>query len=293
MLSREIARRVRLFEVRTRKLMERGLGGEYRSVFRGRGVEFDEVRPYVVGDDVRLIDWNVTARTGEPYIKKHVEERDQTVILAVDASASLRYGSGSQTKGALAAEVACVLGLAAASSGDLTGLLLFTDRVERYVAPARGMRHALGIARWVLAREASGKGTDVRLALEFLGRVARRRAIVLLVSDFLSADFERALTVAARRHDVIALTVEDPNEVELPRVGLAVLEDAETGERVEVDLDDDAVRAALAERAAATREARERLFARAGVDHVTLTAGEPYDLAIHRLLASRSTRRSA
>lgn len=291
MLSREVARRVRLFEVRTRKLMEGGLGGEYRSVFRGRGVEFDEVRPYVPGDDVRSIDWNVTARAGEPYVKKHVEERDQAVVLAVDLSASVRYGTRAQTKRELAAEVGCVLGVAAASSGDLAGLLLFTDRVERYIPPRRGTRHALGIARHLLGHEPRGRGTEIGPALEFLSRVLRRRAVVLLVSDFVASGFERALAVAARRHDLIAVTVADPAEGVPPAAGLVDLEDAETGERVTVDLADPSVRAVLAEREEAARRARDRTFARAGADHVALLAGEPYDMALHRLFAARARRR--
>ncbi len=288
MISREIARRMRLFEVRTRKLMESGLGGEYRSVFRGRGVEFEEVRPYVEGDDVRSIDWNVTARTEDPHVKMHVEEREQTVVLVVDLSASVRYGSGEQRKRDLAAEVCCVLGVAAASSGDRTGLLLFTDRVERYVPPGRGTRHAFAIARHLLGHEPAGRGTDIGLALDFLNRVLRRRAVVFLVSDFLGTGFERPLTVAARRHDVIALVVLDPREVELPAVGLASLEDAETGERVLVDLSEPSVRASISRRVEEARHARERLFARAGVDHATLFAGESYDAALHRLFAARN-----
>jgi uncharacterized protein (DUF58 family) len=286
-LPRDIARRMRRFEVRTRKLMESGLGGEYRSVFRGRGVEFDEARPYVEGDDVRLIDWNVTARTGEPYVKKHVEEREQTVVFVVDLSASVAYGSGAQRKRDLAAEVCCVLGVAAASSGDRTGLLLFTDRVERYVPPRRGARHAFAIARLLLGHGPEGRGTDIGLALEFLNRVLRRRAVVFLVSDFLGQRYERPLAVAARRHDLIAVTVRDPRESDLPAVGLVQFEDSETGERATVDLSDEVVRGMIARRVAAARESRERAFERAGADHVALTAGEPYDAALHRLFASR------
>jgi uncharacterized protein (DUF58 family) len=287
-LTREIARRVRLYEVRTRRLMEGGLGGDARSIFRGRGVELDEVRAYVPGDDVRLIDWNVTARTGETFVKKHVEERDQTVVVALDASASTLCGSGEQTKRAIATEVGCVLALAAAASGDLTSLLLFTDRVERYVPPRRGARHALGIARRMLEHEPARRGTDVAAALEYLVRVLPRRAVVLLLSDFLSERYERALAIAARRHDVVALTVADPNEIELPPVGLVVLEDAETGERVEVDLADARSREAIAAAAAASRAARDRAISRAGVERIDLVAGEPYDAALRRLFARQS-----
>jgi uncharacterized protein (DUF58 family) len=278
---------MRRFEVRTRKMMESGLGGEYRSVFRGHGVEFDEVRPYVEGDDVRLIDWNVTARTGEPHLKKHVEEREQTVVFVVDLSASVGYGSGAQRKRDIAAEVCCVLGVAAASSGDRTGLLLFTDRVERYVPPRRGTRHAFAIARHLIGHAPESRGTDIAHALGFLNRVLRRRAVVFLVSDFLGERYERPLTVAARRHDLIAVTVRDPREQELPAAGLVQFEDAETGERAVVDLADSVVRATIARRVEAAREARERAFSRSGADHVALTAGEPYEAALHRLFARR------
>jgi uncharacterized protein (DUF58 family) len=281
---------MRRFEVRTRKMMESGLGGEYRSVFRGYGVEFDEVRPYVEGDDVRLIDWNVTARTGEPHLKKHVEEREQTVVFVVDLSASVGYGSGAQRKRDLAAEVCCVLGVAAASSGDRTGLLLFTDRVERYVPPRRGTRHAFAIARHLLGHSPERRGTDIAHALGFLNRVLRRRAVVFLVSDFLGEGYERPLTVAARRHDLIAVTVRDPRETDLPLAGLVQFEDAETGERAVVDLADSVVRATIARRVEASREARERAFSRAGADHIALTAGAPYEAALHRLFSSRSRR---
>jgi uncharacterized protein (DUF58 family) len=282
---------MRRFEVRTRKMMESGLGGEYRSVFRGHGVEFDEVRPYVEGDDVRLIDWNVTARTGEPHLKKHVEEREQTVVFVVDLSASVGYGSGAQRKRDLAAEICCVLGVAAASSGDRTGLLLFTDRVERYVPPRRGTRHAFAIARHLLGHAPESRGTNIAQALGFLNRVLRRRAVVFLVSDFLGERYERPLTVAARRHDLIAVTVRDPREHDLPAAGLVQFEDAETGERAVVDLADSVVRATIARRVEAAREARERAFSRAGADHVALTAGEPYDAALHRLFAIRGRRK--
>jgi len=270
--------------------MESGLVGEYRSVVRGRGVEFDEVRPYADGDDVRSIDWNVTARTGEPFVKKHVEEREQTVVFAVDVSASVLYGTRSNRKRDLEAEVCCVLGVTAAANGDRTGLLIFSDRIERFVPPARGSRHALAIARSLLSHESEGRGTDIGAALEMLNRVLRRRAVVFLVSDFLGTGFERPLATTARRHDVVALTVLDRRETEVPSVGVARLEDAETGERVVADLSDDRVRAAIRERIDDATRTRERLFARIGVDSATLYTNEPYDTGLHRLFARRAAR---
>jgi uncharacterized protein (DUF58 family) len=289
MLPRDVARRVRLFQVRTRKLMESGLGGEFRSVFRGRGVEFDEVRPYVPGDDVRLIDWNVTARTDDPHIKKHVEDREQTVVLAVDVSASSAYG-GEQTKREYAAEICCVLGLAAAAAGDRTALLLFSDRVERFVAPSRGTRHALGIARQLLRHEPAGRGTDIAGALRTLNRLIRRRALVFLVSDFHDNGYARALAVTARRHDLIALTVLDPREIALPDVGLAHVEDSETGECVIVDLSDPDTRSIIRRRVAEATLRTDKNLRSAGVDRATLQVGTSYDASLYRLFARRERR---
>ncbi len=278
---------MRLFEVRTRKLMESGLSGDYRSVFRGRGVEFDEARPYVEGDDVRSIDWNVTARTGEPHVKKHVEEREQTILFAVDISASV---AGAAAKRDLAAEICAVLAVAAATNGDRTGLVLFSDRVERFVPPARGVRHAFAIARHVIGHAPIGRGTDLGVALAFLARVVRRRSVVFLLSDFVAERFERALLVAARRHDVIALTVLDPRERRIPPEGLVTVEDAETGEQIVVDVGDGNVRGALEVRIEERQRARDRLLSRAGVDATTLVAGEPYETSLHRLFSSRALR---
>jgi len=255
-------------------------------VFRGRGVEFDEVREYVAGDDVRLIDWNVTARTGDPYIKKHVEDRQQTVLVAVDVSASVAYG-GRQTKRELESEIACVLARAAARAGDLTALLLFSDSVELYIPPARGNRHALRIARTVLGHEPRGTRTDIGGALGFCSQALRRRTLVFLISDFHADGFERPLRVASRRHDCIALTVRDPRERALPRAGLALVEDAETREQILVDLSDADTRRRIDERIAIEEADRVRLFARCGVDHASLFVDEPYDRALYRLLSRR------
>lgn len=290
MISRDIARRARRFEIRTRRLLDSGFAGEYRSVFRGRGVEFDEVRAYQEGDDVRLIDWNVTARTGEPHIKKHVEEREQTILVAVDVSASLGVGFGRETKRELAAEVGSVLCLAAGANNDRTALLLFSDRVERYTPPGRGTRHAMRIAQVLLGFEPKRRGTDLNAALQFAFRVVQRSAVVFLISDYWSGGFDRSLSLLARRHDVVAVTVTDPREFDFPAAGIVTYRDAETGECVDVDLGDRRVREVLGRRVAAIREARERVFTRVGVDHLRLAVGEPYERALHRLFAQRARR---
>jgi len=290
MLPPEVARRIKLFEIRTRRLMAMGLAGEYRSVFRGRGIEFDEVRAYAPGDDVRLIDWNVSARADGVYIKKHVEEREQTVILAVDLSASGDFGTPRQTKRELAAEVCCILGFAAALNHDRVGLLLFTDRIERFVPPARGTRHALRIVRDLLSYEPGRRATDVSAALDYLSRVTRRPAVVFLVSDFMSPPYERSLRTLGRRHDLVALVVSDAREREMPKVGLVEVIDAETGRRVLIDTSDLSFHAALAAHRQIENAQRAELFRRSRVDYIELETGQAYEAKLRRLFAIRAER---
>ncbi len=284
----ELGRRVKLFEIRARRLIARGLAGQYRSVFRGRGIEFDEVRAYAPGDDVRLIDWNVSARADGIHIKKHIEEREQTVLLLVDISASSDFGTRAQTKRELIAELCCVLGLAAAAGHDRTGLLLFTDRVEHFVPPARGRRHALRLVRDLLGFRPVGRATNIGLALDYLNRVRRQPAVVFLVSDFISHSYEDSLRIAARRHDLVAVVVSDVRERELPPVGLVELKDIESGERVLVDTSDPAWRQNLRARLEAEKIQRAELFRRSGVDYIELETGEAYEAKLRRFLVARS-----
>ncbi len=285
----ELERRIKLFEIRARRLIARGLAGEYRSVFRGRGIEFDEVRAYAPGDDVRLIDWNVSARAGGIYIKKHIEEREQTVLLLVDVSASSDFGTRAQTKRELIAELCCVLGLAAAAGHDRTGLLLFTDRVEHFVPPARGRRHALRLVRDLLGFQPLGRATDISLALDYLNGVRRQPAVVFLVSDFISpSSYERSLRIAARRHDLVAVVVSDVRERELPPVGLVELRDVESGERMLVDTSDPVWQQELRARLEAEKIQRAELFRRSGVDYIELETGEAYEAKLRRFLVARS-----
>src|SRR5262245_1026883 len=222
---------VRRIEIRTNRLVSEGMGGEYKSVFKGRGMEFAEVREYVPGDDIRTIDWNVTARTGGAFVKRFAEERELTLMLLVDVSGSGAFGSGDRSKTELAAEVSAVLAFAAIRNNDRVGAILFTDRVERYIPPRRGRRHVLAVVRDLLWHRPQSRGTDIAGALTFLSRVAVKRAIVFLISDFRADGFERALRLAHRKHDVIAIPVRDPREEALPPVGLLSLEDAERGAR--------------------------------------------------------------
>jgi uncharacterized protein (DUF58 family) len=294
MIPREVIRQVRQIQIRTRHLVQEVFAGEYHSVFKGRGMEFDEVREYVPGDDVRAIDWNVTARMGHPYIKKFVEERELTVMLAVDVSASHAFGSRARLKRDLLAELAAVLAFSAVRNHDRAGLLLFSDRVERYIPPAKGATHVLRVIREALGHRPRHPGTDVRPALEFLLRVLRRRCVCFLMSDFLFPDpAERELALAARRHDLIAVRAGDRREQAWPDAGLVWWEDAETGRRRRFDTSDRRVREAVARRFAAHRAAWQARFRRYGVDAIEVETGVPYDRALRRFFQTRERRRRA
>lgn len=286
----DLLRRVQLLELRARRLVQDLLAGPYRSVFRGRGLELDEVRAYQPGDDVRSIDWHTTARTGTVQIKQNVEERGLTVMLAVDVSASAGFASGPQSKRELAAELAAVLALSAVFNNDRVGLLLFSDRLERYLPPRTGRRQALAIVTAVLGHPPRGRRTSIRLALQALGSALRRRATVFLLSDFLDADFERALRIAARRHEVVAMPLEDDAEQDLPPLGWLVCEDLETGDWLELDTRDPAVREAFEHRRRARVAARTDLFRRAGVDAIPCRTGRPCRRAVLEYFALRQRR---
>ncbi len=234
-VPREVLRQVKLIELRTRGLVNTLFSGEYQSVFKGQGMEFDEVREYAPGDEYRSIDWNVSARMGHPYVKKYSEERELTVLFAVDLSGSEQFGTRGRFKAEIAAEIAAVVAMAAIKNNDRVGLLLFTDRVEKFVPPKKGRRHALRLIRDLLAFEASGRGTDLNTALSYLGRLLRHRAIVFLISDFLDEDYEHALKLISRRHDLVAVTVSDPRERSLPNVGYLPLVDAESAHNIVFD----------------------------------------------------------
>jgi uncharacterized protein (DUF58 family) len=287
----DVTRQVRRLEIRARRLVADRLLGQYRSVFRGRGLEFSEVREYQPGDDVRAIDWNVTARMGSPYVKKYVEERELTIVLAVDASASQRFGSGEATKQEIAAEVAGVLAFAAVENNDRVGMLAFTDRIERYVTPDKGSRHVLRLVRDLLSLETAGRGTDIAMAARYLDRVVRRRAVVFLLSDFIDSGYEAPLRTLARRHDVIAITVGDPREAALPAVGMLEAEDAETGERVLLDAGDPRVVASFARQAAGANDARRRQLGALGLDVVELATDRPYASPLLAFFHARARRR--
>lgn len=288
-LRPELLRRVRRIEIRSRRLVNSLFLGEYHAVFRGRGIEFSEVREYVPGDEVRSIDWNVTARLNVPFVKKFVEERELTVLLLVDVSASGAFGTVPQTKREIAAEITALLALSAINNQDRVGLVAFSDRVEKYVAPAKGQRHVLRLVRELLGVEPHGRGTSIATALDYASHMLNRRAVVFLISDFMDAgEYDASLRVLARRHDLVAITLTDPRELELPDVGIVELEDAETGERVLVDTADEATRTLYRERAAAARELRERLFRRNSVDAIEIGTGSSYIEPLMRFFRARA-----
>ena len=291
MIPSEVMQQIRRIQIRTSRMVDEILSGQYESVFKGQGMEFKEVREYVPGDDVRAIDWNVTARTGHPYVKLLVEERELTVMLLVDASGSGRFGSRTRFKNQLAAELCAVLAFSAIKNNDKVGLIIFTDRVELYVPPSKGRKHVLRVIREVLYFRPRGTGTDIPAALHYMNSVVRRRAVAFLVSDFMAEDYEIALRIANRRHDMIAVVVRDPREEELPAVGLAHVRDAETGCEVLVNTNDPAVREAYAKAARRRAREREEIFRRTGVDAMQTWTDRPYVEEIYRFFRMRERRR--
>ena len=278
MLSNELMAKIRRIELHTKRLVNDSFAGEYHSVFKGRGMEFDEVRPYQPGDEIRTIDWNVTARMSQPFVKRYVEARELTVMLVVDASGSGDFGSVQRFKREVAAELAAVLSFAATNNNDRVGLLIFTDRIELYIPPRKGRRHILRMIRELLAFEPAGRGTAIGLALDTVTRLCKRRSIVFLVSDFQAPadDYRRSLYLANRRHDVIAVDLHDPLEKTMGNVGLLALEDPETGEIVWADTGSKTWRAAFQQRTDALRANTTRGFRQAGVDRIDVATNQDY-----------------
>jgi uncharacterized protein (DUF58 family) len=286
----EILKKIRTLEIRTRGLVETAFAGDYHSVFKGRGMNFEDVREYQPGDEIRAIDWNVTARMGNAFVKKFTEERELTVMLIVDVSASGNFGSKTQSKRELAAEVACLLAFSAIRNNDKVGLLLFTDRVELFIPPKKGRSHTLRIIREILFFEPEGRRTEPALALDYLNKVVTRRAVVFFISDFQAPDFSQVLAVTGRRHDFIALRVEDEREKVFPNVGLITLEDAETGEQIEVNTAQRTTRTQLTETAQRHDTELSRVLRRNNVDSITLRTGEDYLPALRAFFKQRERR---
>ncbi len=288
--TKELMKQVGKIKVITNRLVDQHLTGAYQSVFKGQGIEFDEVREYVPGDDVRSIDWNVTARMGHPYVKHFSEERELTVIFLVDISGSQCFGSKSRSKAETAAEITCLLALSAIKNQDNIGLILFSDRIEKCIPPRKGRTAAMRLVREVLAAEVTTHGTDIAGAFRFLNGVQKRKAVVFLISDFQDTSYEKELRVAARRHDVICCPITDPHEMELPNAGLIELEDAETGELMIVDTQSAALRKAFAAQANAEYEALLAMFRRNKVDHIPLSTVRPFVDDVRQLFRQRQIR---
>lgn len=291
MLPKEILQKIRRIEIQTRNLVNDVFSGEYHSVFRGRGMEFSEVREYQPGDSIRTIDWNVTARTGHPFVKKYVEERELTVILMVDASSSGEFGTCRKTKREISAEISALLAFSAIKNNDRVGLIIFTDQVEKFVPPKKGSKHVLRVIRELLYFRPHGRGTDIAAALDYLNRLTRRKAVVFLISDFLCSGYERALRVTNKRHDLVAISITDPREQTLPNVGFVELEDAETGERILRDTSDRSFRQSFTESNARLSRERARQFAAMNVDAVNISLDmteDPYLLPLMQFFKMRA-----
>ncbi|MGE0158136.1 MAG: DUF58 domain-containing protein [Gemmatimonadales bacterium] len=290
MIPREILKEVRRIEISTRGLVNEVFSGEYHSVFKGRGMSFAEVREYQYGDDIRSIDWNVTARTGAPFVKVFEEERELTVMLLVDVSASGDFGTRRKMKAEVAVEICALLAFSAIKNNDKVGLVIFSDHVEKFVPPRKGRGHVLRVLRELLYHRPEGRGTDIAAALEYLAHVQRKRAVTFLVSDFRDTGFDRALAVAGRRHDLVAVRIGDAREEELPPVGLVELEDPESGQRVVVNTSSRTFRAAFRAAGAARRDALDRLLRRSKVDVIDISTGEPWVKPLMRFFQRRMRR---
>jgi uncharacterized protein (DUF58 family) len=287
----EVLKKVRRIEITTRRMVNDVFSGEYHSVFKGQGMEFDEVREYQPGDDIRAIDWNVTARMGAPYIKRFMEERELVVTFLLDVSASGRFGSAGKTKTDTAAEICAVLAFSAIQNHDKVGAIVFSDEVEEYIPPDKGRRHVLHLVREVLFFEPKRRGTNIAAALEYLLRVSKRRGIVFVVSDFLSPDFTRPLAMAARKHDVVAIWLGDPREESLAPAGLMRVWDQEAQVERVIDLGSRAARERFAEHARRRREETAALFRRHGIDSVRIETGSDYTLPLSLFFKARAKRR--
>lgn len=290
MIPREVLEKVRRIEITTRSMVRETFAGHYSSIFKGRGMEFDEVREYQPGDDIRTIDWNVTARTGWLHVKKYVEERELTVLIIFDASGSFDFGTRLRLKRELAAEVGAVLAFSAIRNNDKVGLLIFTDKIEGFIPPRKGTKHVLRIIREILHFKPSSRGTDISQALEYAMRVVKRHSVMFLISDFRDENYERALTVANRKHDVVAVTIGDPSEHGIPPVGLIEVEDGESAERVILDLRSQRSASLFRDLNSRLAEERQAVLSRARVDEISLDTERDYAEPLVRFFRERERR---
>lgn len=290
MLTKELLKQVRQIEIRTKGLVNQVFSGEYHSVFKGRGMEFSEVREYQFGDDIRNIDWNVTARFGHPYIKIFEEERELTVILMVDLSGSLMFGSANKTKQRVAAELSAILAFSALKNNDKVGLILFTDKIEKFVPPRKGRKHVLRIIREVLSFEPEGKSTNLRGALEYMNNAIKKKSIAFLISDFIDDGFEKILRIVGRKHDLIGIVLDDKREKEIPNIGLIKLTDSETGTERWIDTSSRRVRDMMFSEHKEKEKVRNSIFIRSGLDKIEVTAGSNYITPLVQFFKRREKR---
>lgn len=287
-LPADILKKVRTVELKTRRLVNESMAGEYHSVFKGRGMAFAEVREYQAGDDVRIIDWNVTSRMGHPYVKIYDEERELTVMLLVDASSSGQFGTRRQLKGEMAIEISALLAFSAIKNNDRVGLAIFTDRVETFIPPKKGRDHVLRVIRELLCFKPQSQGTDIAAALDYLNRVLRKKSVVFLLSDFMDMEFDRPMRLTSKRHDLVAMSITDPRELEMPDVGLIELEDAETGQRALVDTGDAGFRRRYGEIALQRRTDLKRRLGSMDVDYVEIRTDKAYDKPLMHFFRRRT-----
>jgi len=290
MIDAKLLRKIRRIQITTSRMVTDVFAGQYKSIFKGKGMEFSEVREYNPGDEIRSIDWNVTARMGHPYVKKFVEERELNIMLLLDKSLSCRFGTAGQLKSQLAAELCSVLAFSAIQNNDKIGLMVFTDAIEKFVPPHKGSKHVLRVVREALYFSPKGSATDISNAISYLNRVTRRRTVTFIISDFYSPDFKKSLSIANKRHDIIAVTITDPLELELPNAGLVRLEDAETGEMFFIDTSRPAVRREYKKNSLRKFREREELFRSVGVDSVDIRTNVPYFRTLLKFFRMRERR---
>ena len=288
MIPKEILKRVKQIEIVTRSLVDDVFSGEYHSVFKGRGMEFAEVREYQIGDDIRTIDWNVTARMGHPFVKIFEEERELTLMLMVDVSSSGEFGSFERLKGELAVEICALLAFSAIKNNDKVGLIIFSDRIEKFIPPKKGKKHVLRLIRELLYYQPEGKKTDINIPLEFLNRVQKRKSVVFLISDFMAPDYEKMLRVTSNKHDLVALTIRDPREMELPDIGFIELEDAETGEEILIDTSDLDLLSEFEQRNQEEMDGLTKFFKKNDIDFVDIRADKAYAPALIHFFRKRA-----
>jgi len=292
MIPREVFKKIKKIQITTSRMVTDVFAGQYQSVFKGKGMEFYEVREYFPGDEIRAIDWNVTARMGRPFVKKFVEERELSVVLLLDASASCDFGSVKQLKKQLATELCSLLAFSAIKNNDKVGLLIFTDKIEKFIPPRKGVRHVLRVIREAIYHKAQSRGTDISLALEYLNRVMKRKSIVFLISDFLDKDFKKTISISNKRHDVVAVTITDPRESELPDVGIIEITDAEKGESLLIDSSDPHLRRMYKKEATSEARQREHLLRSAGVDNIYIRTDTAYTKELIKFFRMRERRQS-